>query len=177
MSTIYVRKATEADLDDIYTIIKNAKKFLGEQGIDQWQSDYPSEDDLARDVKFGISYVLDVDGQVAGTATLHLGIDPDYLHLEGGEWANGDQGHYSAIHRIAVSNDYRGQGLASKFISGLFTISSLRGFKDVRIDTHPDNKGMQHVILSNGFTKRGTIYANGKRNHGTERFAYQIELK
>lgn len=30
MSTIYVRKATEADLDDIYTIIKNAKKFLGE---------------------------------------------------------------------------------------------------------------------------------------------------
>ncbi|WP_413628096.1 GNAT family N-acetyltransferase [Fructilactobacillus vespulae] len=173
MTCIYVRKATLEDLDDIKKIIDAGRGFLKEQGIDQWQGEYPNREDLKRDIDNQTSYVIDVDGKVAGSATLHLGIDPDYLEMEEGAWDNGSEAHYSAIHRVSVSHEYRGQGLAAKLISGLFTVSELLGFKDVRIDTHPKNKGMQHIILASGFTQKGVIRTKAEND---DRFAYQIEL-
>ncbi|MFD2388203.1 hypothetical protein [Enterococcus rivorum] len=44
---------------------------------------------------------------------------------------------------------------------------------DIRIDTHPKNKAMQHLITKTGFEYRGNIQlpvSNG------ERFAYQLLL-
>ncbi len=134
---------------------------------------YPSPEDIKKDIDNSVSYVIDVDGAVAGSATLHLGLDPDYLDMKEGTWKNGVEAHYSAIHRVSVSHDYRGQGLSGKLISGLLTVSSLLGFKDVRIDTHPKNKGMQHVILSSGFEKRGVICTKVEDD---DRFAYQMEI-
>lgn len=173
MASVYVRKATEKDLPEIKKIIDAGRGFLKEQGINQWQGAYPTSEDIKKDIDNSTSYVIDVDGKVAGSATLHLGIDPDYLEMEEGEWDHGTTAHYSAIHRVSVSHEYRGQGLAGKLISGLFTVSSLLGFKDVRIDTHPMNKGMQHIILASGFTKKGIIRTKAEDD---DRFAYQIEL-
>ena len=39
----------------------------------------------------------------------------------------------------------------------------------LRIDTHEDNKVMQHLIEKNGFKKCGIVYVED----GTERFAYE----
>ena len=174
MPATYLRLATDADLTAITTIIHEAKGFLAEQHVDQWQHGYPSDDDLAFDLQNGITYVLVVDGEIAGTAALHQGIDPNYLEIEDGEWANGVHGRYTAIHRIAVSSAFRGQALSDKLISGLITISGVLGYKDVRIDTHPDNKGMQHVITKNGFTRRGIIYMHEPKE---PRYAYQLLIK
>ncbi len=41
--------------------------------------------------------------------------------------------------------------------------------KHLRIDTHQDNKIMQHVILKNGFTYCGIIYTGD----GSPRLAYE----
>lgn len=155
-------------------IIEEAKAYLKLQGIDQWQNGYPDDETLETDVKFGITYVLIIDDQIAATAALHQGLDVNYLNLHGGKWVNGIHGRYTAIHRIAMSSNFRGQHLSDKMITGLITISSVLGYKDVRIDTHPDNKGMQHVITTNGFTKRGTIYMAEKDDEETPRYAYQL---
>jgi RimJ/RimL family protein N-acetyltransferase len=40
---------------------------------------------------------------------------------------------------------------------------------NIRIDTHDDNKTMQHILLKNGFTYCGIIYLK----NGDERLAYQ----
>lgn len=171
MSATYLRQATQADLPKISAIIADAKAYLKEQKINQWQGNYPLSADLETDIQNGISYVLVIDGEVAGTAALHQGIDPHYLEIEDGQWANGPEANYTAIHRIALSSNFRGQHLSGKLISGLITISGVLGYTDVRIDTHPDNKGMQHVITSNGFTKRGIVYM---AEDDPKRFAYQL---
>lgn len=173
MAAIYLRQAKKADLPEIINIIHDAKRHLKEQGIDQWQTGYPTDADLERDVEYDIMYVLVVDGKIAGTAALWMGIDPNYLKIEDGEWAGGPEARYTAIHRIAVSGNYRGQHLSDKLISGLLTVSRQLGYRDVRIDTHPDNKGMQHVINKNGFTYRGIIYM---LTPPSPRYAYQITL-
>lgn len=38
MTTSYLRRATKADLPAILTIINEAKAYLKEQGINQWQA-------------------------------------------------------------------------------------------------------------------------------------------
>lgn len=174
MPATYLRLATTKDLPAITSIIHDAKTYLHQQGVDQWQHGYPEDSDLQTDVDNGITYVIIVDGKIAGTAALHQGLDVNYLHIEDGSWINGVEGRYTAIHRIAVSGNYRGQHLSERLVSGLLTISSILGYKDVRIDTHPDNKGMQHVITSNGFERRGTIFMHEPKE---PRFAYQLLLK
>lgn len=177
MPATYLKKSTQEDLPAILDIIHSAIKYLHEQGIDQWQHGYPADEDLEKDVKDGINYVLITDGQIAGTATIHQGIDPNYLKIEEGDWINGSEAHYAAIHRVAISNEFRGQHLSEKLVSSLITVSRVLGFKDIRIDTHPENKGMQHVITSNGFEKRGIIHMRENGHPWTARFAYQLLTK
>ena len=174
MSATYLRQATNADLPEIKKIIEEAKAYLKKQGIDHWQDGYPATEDLETDVNFGITYVLIVDGKIAGTAALHQGLDVNYLNIHDGEWINGVHGRYTAIHRIAMSSNFRGQHLSDKMVSGLITISGVLGYKDIRIDTHPENLGMQHVITTNGFTKRGTIYMSESDSEASPRYAYQL---
>ncbi len=174
MAATYVRQATNEDLPAIKKIIQEAIDYLHEQGIDQWQKGYPGYEDLEKDVRDGISYVLIVDDQIAATAALHQGLDINYLSIHDGEWINGVEGRYTAIHRIAMSTEFRGQRLSQKMISGLVTISGVLGYKDIRIDTHPENLGMQHVITTNGFTKRGIIYMQENGHEETPRYAYQL---
>ncbi|TPR12321.1 GNAT family N-acetyltransferase [Apilactobacillus timberlakei] len=177
MPATYLRKSTEKDLPEILDIIHSAISYLGEQGIDQWQHGYPADDDLKKDIADGINYVLVTDGNIAGTATIHQGIDPNYLKIEDGEWVNGSEAHYAAIHRVAISNKFRGQHLSQKLVSSLITVSTVLGFKDVRIDTHPENMAMQHVITSNGFEKRGIIHMRENGHPWTARYAYQLLIK
>lgn len=171
MTATYLRQAQNADLPAITAIINDAKAYLKSQEIDQWQDGYPDEATLKQDIIDGITYVLVIDGDIAGTAALHQGIDIDYLKIDEGTWLNGVNARYTAIHRIAVSGSFRGQHLSGKLMTGLITISSLLGFKDIRIDTHPDNLGMQHVITSNGFEKRGKVYMHDGHDL---RYAYQL---
>ncbi|WP_137596884.1 GNAT family N-acetyltransferase [Paucilactobacillus kaifaensis] len=174
MSVTYIRQATNEDLPEIKKIIADAKAYLKKQGVDQWQDGYPSDQNLADDVKNEITYVLIIDGKIAGTAALWQGIDLNYLKIEDGSWLNGIEARYTAIHRIALSSEFRGQHLSEKLISGLLTVSRTLGYHDVRIDTHPDNLGMQHVITTNGFDYRGIIYMHAG---SAKRFAYQLLLQ
>lgn len=174
MSATYLRRATPADLPAITAIISGAKAYLKEQQINQWQDGYPDPATLKQDIKDGITFVLIYNNTVAGTAALHQGIDVNYLKIEDGQWISGTSDHYSAIHRIAVASDFRGHHLSETLMTGLITISGLLGFKDIRIDTHPENKGMQHVITSSGFDYRGIVHM---QRDNAIRYAYQLLIK
>ncbi|GAX07636.1 MAG TPA: N-acetyltransferase [Lactobacillus sp.] len=174
MSATYLRRATQADLPAITAIISGAKAYLKEQHINQWQDGYPDPATLKQDIKDGITFVLIYNNTIAGTAALHQGIDVNYLKIEDGQWISGTDDHYSAIHRIAVASNFRGHHLSETLMTGLITISGLLGFKDIRIDTHPENKGMQHVITSSGFDYRGIVHM---QRDNAVRYAYQLLIK
>lgn len=174
MPATYLRRATQADLPAITAIISGAQAYLKKQQIDQWQDGYPDPAILKQDIKDGITFVLIYDNAIAGTAALHQGIDVNYLKIEDGQWASDSDDHYTAIHRIAVASDFRGHHLSEILMNGLITISGLLGFKDVRIDTHPDNKGMRHVIDTCGFDYRGIVHM---QRDNALRYAYQLLIK
>lgn len=83
-----------------------------------------------------------------------------YLRIEGGSWLS--DAEYGVIHRIAGDGTIHG-GLRQAVEYCEQTIHHLR------IDTHEDNKVMQHVILKNGFTCCGMIHVAD----GSPRIAYE----
>ena len=85
--------------------------------------------------------------------------EPTYSHIDGA-WLTDEP--YGVIHRIASYPDVHG------IFSAIIDFAASR-YPHLRIDTHRDNRIMQHVIESAGFTYCGIIWLTD----GTERLAYE----
>lgn len=86
MTSVYMRRAHEEDIKSIVSIINNARYYLKEQGLSQWQSGYPNQDTIEEDLVLQRGFVLVVDHQVAGYTAILAGEDPIYTLIEDGQW-------------------------------------------------------------------------------------------
>lgn len=170
----YVRQATLGDLSEISAIFEDAKKVLSNDGSSQWQNGSPSIENFKKDIEDGCCYVLIVDEEVAGMASLIEGPDKNYQRIDSGEWKNKSD-DYIAIHRVAISSKYQGMHLNDTLFACLLTVIETKGFKHVRIDTHPKNHRLQHIADKFGFEYRGIIYIEDETVE-PERKAYELEL-
>lgn len=173
MSTIYVRKATKEDLPAMMLIINEAKRLLKADGSQQWQNGNPNEQIILNDIEQGYAHLLNVDDKIAGTAALLTDPDPNYETILDGSCKN-NSAPYATIHRIAISDQFRGRGLASYFMSNLISLAYHQGFQNIRIDTHEKNVRTQGLIKKFGFAHRGRIFVDPSPDG--ERKAYELNL-
>lgn len=163
-----IEKAKLTDLSEIVAVIESARAYLKAQGIDQWQkSAYPAISDIRTDIENDVAYVLKVAGKVAAYGAVITGFDPAYDLIQGA-WRN-DNHDYVTVHRMAVSTAFRGQALGQRFLTSVFETFST--YQDFRVDTHPDNQIMQHILTKLGFEKCGVVMFEGAR------WAYQKVLE
>lgn len=155
MSLIYIRQAAKNDLEQIMPIIDEAKKFLKEEGNPQWQSGYPNVETITADIKDGAACVLIVDQKIAVYTAITDGPDPNYKQIDG-KWKN-DLDLYVAIHRVAISDEYRGMHLASYLMSSLTSMHYAESIRNYRVDTFRTNDVVWHIVEDAGFVKRGNI--------------------
>lgn len=155
-----VRQSKEEDIRDIMEIYAFARRFMKEQGNPtQWGEGYPSKHLIEEDILSNHSFVVEEDGKIVGTFAFIIGEDPTYQIIEKGVWRSSET--YGTIHRIASNGQVK--GLAHKVFDYCY-----RQMPYLRIDTHEDNKPMQAVITSYGFTECGIIYVAD----GSPRLAY-----
>lgn len=156
-----IRKATLADIPQMMEIFAIARKFMAETGNpNQWAENYPSVEQLTDDINSGDSYVFVEADRVVATFLLRGGNDPTYDIIYDGAWKNDNP--YATIHRIATNGEVK--GIFRKAIE-----YALQHYSTIRIDTHRDNKVMQHVIEKAGFEYCGIIHCWS----GDERLVYQ----
>jgi len=152
-----VRPAVQADLEEILKIYAHARHFMAENGNPtQWGQHHPAQHILENDIVLNRLYVVEDEKRLCGVFMFQVGADPTYAHIEG-NWRSDSP--YGVIHRIA------GMG-GGVFAAALDYCSGVIGH--LRIDTHADNKPMQHVVEKAGFSRRGIIYVED----GTPRIAY-----
>lgn len=177
MSLIYIKRATDRDLPAIMGIITEAQALLKKDGSPQWQNGYPDKAALHQDIMAQQCWVLMVGDQVAGTATMIVAEDPNYLEITGGQWQNVTD-PYATIHRIAIGSAFGGQHLSHFFFSNLISAAYRDGIRNFRIDTHDLNKRMQAIATNFGYQYRGKIYvAEPAVNHeDNARRAYELNL-
>lgn len=173
MAEIYLRRAQLQDLPAIMKIIDDAKELLKKNGSPQWQNGYPNQETFTQDIAMQTNWILINDNKVAATATLQLTPEPTYRNITQGQWQQSDE-PYATIHRVAISSNYRGQGLSKLLFSNLLTVGQMQGIKNFRVDTHRSNKAMQHIAENFNFKKRGIIKVNDQND--PERLAYELNL-
>ena len=143
-----IREAQPSDMAEIMQVMDAAKQIMRQSGnIHQWGEGYPSEAVITADMERHGGFVVEDGGKVVGYFAFLPSPEPTYAKIYKGEWID-DVQPYHVVHRIASYPEAH----------GIF-----------RIDTHHDNKIMQHNILKHGFTYCGIIYLLS----GDERLAYQ----
>lgn len=154
-----IRQAQWTDFDRILEIYAIAREFMAKTGNPtQWGDHYPPLAMLEADIPAGNLYVVE-DRGIHGVFAYFSEPDPTYAYIEDGAWLADSP--YGTIHRVASD----GSG-------GVFT-AVLQFARErnshVRIDTHADNKVMQHVLEKHGFIRTGIIYLED----GDPRIAYE----
>lgn len=151
-------KLTMAETNELavaVSFINEARAFLKANGVDQWQKEYPNEDTIKKDIEARKGYFL-TDGEKY-TAYMCIDFDgePAYDELNG-KWLS-ESSSYGVVHRLAVSNEYKGSGLASVSFKLAEELMREKKVKSFRIDTDENNEIMKHLLAKNGFTYCGTI--------------------
>ena len=145
-----------ADADGILKIIRQAQAYLKSRGIDQWQNNYPNLETIQKDIREQIGYVLVKDSLLLGTAAVSFDGERTYDRIYEGEWKSIQP--YAVVHRIAVREEYKGQGLSSVMLEQIEEICLERGVHSIKVDTHEENLSMQKLLEKNGFAYCGVIY-------------------
>lgn len=169
---IFTKKAQEKDTDEIVKILNDAKAFLKASGSPQWQSGYPNRDTIAEDITENNGYVLVVGDKIAAYAAVIVGREPNYARIDGA-WEN-DIEQYATIHRICISSDFQGQGLAKIFMADLLSLNYANGIRNYRVDTYKLNEPMQRLAKANGYVYRGVVKVNDPID--PSRLAFELNL-
>ncbi len=154
------RNAAASDIDGIMKNIKQAQAYFKENGVNQWQNNYPNNETIKNDIEKGYGYVLEDNGEIIGTVAVSFDGEKTYDVIYDGEWLS--NGEYAVIHRMAVGNAYKGRGLSSVLIKYIENICLDKGVHSIKIDTHNENISMQRVIKKNNFKYCGIIYVEDK---------------
>lgn len=158
-----IRLANMQDLDRIIHIYDSARCFMKANGNpNQWGTTNPPKAKTIEDIKTKKLHVVCENELIIGVFFFDMGNDPTYAVIYDGQWLNHDP--YGVIHRIAISDEARGKGVA-----GFCYEYALKRCKNLKIDTHTDNIPMQKSLAKNGFIKCGTIHLA----NGDERIAFQ----
>lgn len=156
-----IRHAKLEDMDCILEIVKAAKQYMRDTGnATQWAGNYPERQDFLEDIEKQHLYVCYNEEMIYGVFFFLVGEEPNYAHIEDGEWLN--HAPYGVIHRVAGNGKVKG-------IFREIADFAKKQADNLRIDTHENNRTMQHVIEKNGFQKCGIVYVED----GTPRIAYQ----
>ena len=181
-----IRPATPADIPALRPVFEAAKGIMRADGNhDQWSAPgFPDDSLLLRDIDQGGGFVIesferwpvaaghDEGNTVMPGLTGHLAAphivayfallpspEPTYDYIDGA-WLT--DAPYGVIHRMASYPEVRG------IFSTIIDYAASR-YSHLRIDTHRDNRIMQHLIEKHGFTYCGIIWLED----GTERLAYE----
>ena len=157
-----IREAKSTDMVAIMQVMDAAKNIMRQSGnMHQWSDSYPSETAIMADMERNSGYVIEDSDKIVGYFAFLPSPEPTYREIYDGEWLDDTQ-PYHVVHRIASYPDVH--GIFNSIMDFCFSHDT-----NIRIDTHHDNKIMQHNILKHGFTYCGIIYLLT----GDKRLAYQ----
>ena len=156
-----IRKATLWDLPRIREIYEVARQFMRKNGNhSQWGKGDEPEALIEEDICQGNLYVLE-EADIHAVFAFIIGEDPTYREIEEGNWKSEEP--YAAVHRVASDGTVQG-------VLGHVMDYCSAQVPHIRIDTHTDNKVMQHVLEKYGFVSCGIVHVPD----GSPRIAYEL---
>lgn len=149
-----IRKASKQDLEQLLTVVKSCGQKLIEQGIFQWNEEYPSKEILIEDIELQELWKLEDNNSIIGSIVLTEIEDAEYHNVK---WLTKNE-HNLYIHRLAVDPKFQGKGYAQKLMDFAESYAKENGYNSIRLDTFSQNKRNQQFYEQRNYIKLESIY-------------------
>ena len=163
------RVATLEDAEDIWGILRQAIARRKEDGSNQWQDGYPNLEVVQKDISNGNGFVLCQGTAVLGYTALLINDEPEYDNLEG-SWLTHED--FVVFHRVAISENHLGKGLAKKMFGHIEAYARQNNIKSIKADTNFDNPAMLYLFENCGYHFCGTVYFRGSPRKAYEKVLF-----
>lgn len=160
------RIALQNDAAEIWQILSQAIERRKDDGSLQWQDGYPNPEVIQKDILGVHGYVLTYNEIVIAYVAVYLNDEPEYAKIQGNWLSNGD---FLAIHRVAVSADYLGKGLAKQLLARVEELAASKGITSIKADTNFDNAAMINIFVKLGYVYCGEVYFRGSPRRAYEK--------
>ncbi|OOQ57804.1 GNAT family N-acetyltransferase [Mucilaginibacter pedocola] len=162
------QQAKPGDLEAIWEIMLFAISKRKAEGSGQWQDGYPNPAVIENDIKQRTGFVLLKDGTIAAYASIAKNQEPAYERIQGKWLTSGD---FLVVHRIAVSSEHGGRGIAGQIMGFAESMALRQGIHSIKADTNYDNAAMLKT-----FDKRVYKYCGEVSIRGQSRMAFEKQL-
>ncbi|MCO6162918.1 GNAT family N-acetyltransferase [Flavobacterium sp. NRK F7] len=160
------RKAQISDIPEIWLILQKAIQRRKEEGSKQWQDGYPNPEVIQNDIEKEIGFVLTDNQKIIGYTAVLINDEPEYARIEGKWVTNAD---FVVFHRVAISEDYLGKGLAKIMIGYIEDYALENQIYSVKADTNFDNHAMMAIFDRLGYVYCGEVYFRGSARRAYEK--------
>jgi ribosomal protein S18 acetylase RimI-like enzyme len=134
-------------------LIKRSIQCMNEQGIFQWNDDYPNIEVVSRDIRGQELYVLKVDEVIAGIVTLNGEISIDFRSR-----IPESTGKEFILHRLAIHPGYQGRDLAGKLLDFAYNYAVAKGYQSIILSVLAENYIARNLYTKNGYLETGSAY-------------------
>ncbi|HSQ45768.1 MAG TPA: GNAT family N-acetyltransferase [Lutibacter sp.] len=149
-----IKKASKQDLDQLLTVVKSCGKNLIDQGIFQWNEEYPKREDLLEDIELQELWKLEDKNSIIGLIVLTENEDAEYQDVK---WLTKNHKNLY-IHRLAVDPNFQGKGYAQKLMDFAEKYARENNYNSIRLDTFSQNKRNQKFYEQRNYVKLESIY-------------------
>lgn len=159
------------ELDAILELTRSCGKHMRENGIDQWDENYPDRGSLERDIANKTLFAYRKGGDILGIVVLNETQDPEYAEMN---WSTSEFNRNLVVHRLAVSPDQQGKGIARKIMDFAEEWALENNFDAIRLDTFSQNPRNQRFYKKRGYSEVGSVFLSYKKKHPY--FCYELLL-
>lgn len=149
MNEIPLVFATEADLCSLMDLYKQCTRDLIEQGIDQWDFNYPDIQTAKVDISKRDMYILKMHKLVLGSIVLNDEQDEQYEDIR---WEIPSE-RALVIHRLCINPNLQYRGYGKRLCQFAEDYGQMMGFDAIRLDTYTGNPTSMNFYKKMGYTQ------------------------
>ena len=150
------------EIDEIIALTKACGLNLRQNGIDQWDENYPDRNSIQLDLETRTLFTYREGIEILGIVVLNERQDEEYSGIN---WSTSEAAKNLVVHRLAVRPDQQGKGIAKKLMDFSEKYALEKGYASIRLDTYSQNPRNQRFYINRGYTDLGPVYLKYKKAH------------
>lgn len=170
INTVQLTEATTEMLKEINTIYIKCRENLIENGILQWDDQYPNKEYFQECMKEKVLFVLMENSEILGHVVLN--------EWESDEWEDipWEGSNPIVIHSLMINPVFQGKGIGSEFVKLCEKFAIDQGYNSIRLDAFSGNDQAIHLYQKLGYQKRGSVFFPFKPEGNQEYICFEKEI-
>ena len=150
------------EIDAIIQLTKACGQHMRDNGIDQWDEDYPNHAVIERDLETKTLFAYREHNKIIGIVVLNETQDEEYKEMN---WSTSDNDRNLVVHRLAVLPHHQGRGIGRILMDFAEQWASTNNYDAIRLDTYSQNPRNQRFYRQRGYTELGAVFLQYKKEH------------